>query len=98
MRDVKNYLPKSDLKHGEYYNGTCRNANTARWNAETEEFIHLRDKTGMRVPEVMWYEAIKHPEDFRGVDVFFPLELVTWGVDAIPLEQMDYETFQSRSK
>ena len=62
------YMPKiakADLVHGEYYRGRCRNASIARWNAETQRFVHWRTK---------WHntftEEICHPDDEQYFDVF----------------------------
>ena len=62
------YIPKiakADLVHGEYYRGRCRNASIARWNADTQRFVHWRTK---------WHdtftEEICHPEDEQYFDVF----------------------------
>lgn len=60
-------IPKSELKHGAYYAGECRNAGIARWNAETQEFTYWRYKFGDE-----FTETIKHPEDDDGHDLFLP--------------------------
>ena len=76
---MKPVIPKADLVHGEYYYGHCRNANTARWNAETNKFYYWRNKFGQR-----FVEDINHPEDDDGFDLFLCHEPVTWGTPAIP--------------
>jgi hypothetical protein len=73
-------IAKADLVHGAYYYGSCRNASVARWNGETERFIYWRHKFGDR-----FAEEINHPEDDDGFDLFKPREIVSWGVDEIPL-------------
>lgn len=74
-------MDKSELKHGAYYFGRCRNACVARWNAEEQQFYHWRTKFGSR-----FVETIKHPDDDRVFDVFVAKEEVTWGTDEIPFE------------
>lgn len=62
------YVPKikkEDLIHGVYYEGRCRNANVARWNANTQTFFHHRTKFGHT-----FIEEIKCPEDEARYDVF----------------------------
>ena len=77
-------IPKSDLIHGAYYAGRCRNARVARWNGIENKFYHYRRKFGRE-----FIETIKCPEDEPCFDVFvthallenpekeipFPLEL-----------------------
>ena len=74
-------IPKSDLVHGEYYWGTCRNASTARWDATKNQFTYWRHKFND-----MFLETIRHPEDDDGFDLFKPTERVTWGSNEIPFE------------
>lgn len=58
-------IPKSQLVHGRYYFGSCRNASVARWNAEHGRFYHWRYKFGY------WFiESISCPEDDSVYDVF----------------------------
>ena len=55
------YIPKiakSDLIHGAYYSGRCRNASVARWNSTRQCFVHWRSKFGTN-----FLEDIKHPDD-----------------------------------
>ena len=62
------YIPKianAELLHGEYYAGRCRNARIARWNAETQRFVHQRHKCGF-----VYTEEICHPDDEQYFDVF----------------------------
>ena len=57
-------IAKADLVHGAYYQGRCRNATIARWNADDEQFYHWRYKFG-------WFvDKICHPEDEADFDVF----------------------------
>lgn len=84
-------LRKEELKGGEYYWGTCRNARVARWSSKYQLFFHQRKKG-------CWYvESIPHPvgeeteELFGkivGFDVFVPWVAVTpldfERVDAFP--------------
>ena len=60
-------IAKKDLEHGEYYNGDCRNATIARWNAKTKMFFYTRKKFGLE-----FTETIFHPEDDDKYDVFIP--------------------------
>lgn len=72
-------ITKQELIHGEYYYGFCRNANTARWNAERNKFYHWRDKFGQR-----FVETINHYEDDNGFDTFKPRQLIDYGTPKIP--------------
>lgn len=60
-------IAKADLEHGAYYEGYCRNASVARWDAGKECFAHWRLKFGQN-----FVEEIKHPEDDDRYDVFVP--------------------------
>jgi hypothetical protein len=60
-------IPKSDLVHGRYYYGRCRNASIARWDGIKEIFIHWRQKFGD-----VFLEEIKCREDELHFDVFDP--------------------------
>jgi len=62
------YLPRAALQDGEYYFGTCRNAQVAKWHASEGVFKHWRTKFGSR-----FVEEINHPEDDDGFDCFVPL-------------------------
>ena len=48
-------IPARFLIGGNYYAGTCRNANIARWNAETQLFTHWREKHGHKFTETIEY-------------------------------------------
>lgn len=70
MRDYNAGLKKTELVHGAYYRGVCRNASEARWHAEVGLFFHWRVKFGDR-----FLETICHPEDEQHFDVFNAFEL-----------------------
>lgn len=61
------FLRKDQLKHGAYYQGMCRNAEYARWDATINKFIHWRKKWG-----TTFTETICHPKDEQYYDVFEP--------------------------
>jgi len=61
------FLPKSELKDGVYYRGSCRNASVAQWDAKHSFFWYMRDKFG-----AVFEESICHPEDDNGFDLFLP--------------------------
>lgn len=65
MRDYTPKIPKEQLKHGAYYEGRCRNATVARWNADEQQFYHWRRKFG-----TVFIETIRCPEDEKQFDVF----------------------------
>lgn len=75
-------LRKENLEHGLYYFGTCRNAVVARWSARTSLFYYIRSKFGTR-----YEEAIPHPEDQDGYDIFTPIA----AVDPNPEETVNEE-------
>ena len=58
-------VPKSELVHGAYYIGHCRNSEIARWNAITSRFVYRRHTFGHE-----FLEEIHHSEDYCGYDVF----------------------------
>ena len=65
-------IAKSELKHGAYYKGECRNASVARWNSDKQEFVNWRLKFGTE-----FTETICHPDDDEIYDVFTPFEEVS---------------------
>lgn len=67
MRQIKNYINKSNLIIGRKYKGTCRNAEEAVWTGV--HFIYERCKFGDT-----YNESINHPEDDNGYDLFYPKE------------------------
>jgi hypothetical protein len=64
-------LHKTELVHGAYYRGQCRNATVARWNGEKQKFIHFRTKFGN-----VFLEEICCPEDDQVWDVFYAEEVI----------------------
>lgn len=63
-----NIIPKSELIDGAYYEGTCRNASMAQWDAKKGKFIYTRYKFGLA-----FEDEIEHPEDeIDRYDVFIP--------------------------
>lgn len=74
-------IAKKDLKHGAYYYGDCRNANTARWDADKNKFFYWRTKFTMR-----FVEDINHPEDDDGFDLFVPKREIDYSTSEIPLK------------
>mgnify|MGYP000860896689 CR=1 FL=1 len=63
----QDFIRKSDLVHGAYYYGTCRNATCAKWDETTQLFTYKRIKFGSRFDE-----EINHPENDDGFDLFVP--------------------------
>lgn len=72
-------LAKKDLVHGEYYRGICRHAFIARWDGESQHFVHWRTQFGLGFVEV-----IKHPDDEKKWDVFTPLSHINKPEKEIP--------------
>jgi len=66
------HIPKDELEDGAYYEGECRNASIARWNAKEQKFYHWRYKFGNE-----FIETIKAPEDEKNYDVFFAFKKIT---------------------
>lgn len=61
-------VAKSGLIDGAYYEGTCRNASIARWDASRNKFVYTRYKFGLS-----FEDEIEHPEDeIDRYDVFIP--------------------------
>ena len=63
-------LPLHELRVGETYIGTCRNASEAMWNGE--KFVYQRYKWG-----TAYEEEINHFQNDDGYDVFVPVRLKT---------------------
>lgn len=80
-RHASNLIPKHHLSHGLYYQGICRNAIVARWDAKRNKFRHFRTKFGST-----FLEYIKHPEDELNFDVFVPEKQIDPTDPPIPLE------------
>lgn len=74
-------IAKSELEHGAYYRGRCRNASEARWNAQRECFVHWRTKFAHT-----FLEEIRHPEDDKVFDVFVVEEKIDNPEREIPLD------------
>jgi hypothetical protein len=81
MVTERRFIPKSQLVHGAYYAGTCRNASIARWNAIEQCFYHWRHKFGFK-----FVETIKAPEDDDTYDVFYAISIIE------PEEEIPFET------
>lgn len=56
-------IPLAQLEHGAYYHGKCRNAHIARWNAETQKFVYMREKFRTVFPEEIGYWTEGHQFD-----------------------------------
>jgi hypothetical protein len=63
-------IPKLDLIHGQVYIGDTRNATTAKWNAEKQEFEYWRYKFGNT-----YIDTCNHFEDDNGFALFVPIRL-----------------------
>ena len=81
MEDYTPVIPKSELVHGAYYRGRCRNSDEARWNGEKQEFYYWRRKFGDK-----YVESIKAPEDDKKYDVFIAEERIESPSEEIPFE------------
>jgi hypothetical protein len=66
-------IPKKDLKDGQWYRGRCRHAVVAVWDLQGNRFWYIRHKFGQ-----FFMEAICHPEDDDGYDLFVPREVIPW--------------------
>jgi hypothetical protein len=79
---LRKLLERSELKHGVYYVGRCRNATVARWNAKEGCFYHWREKFGR-----IFIETIKHPVDEgQYFDVFRPVRVLSEPKFEIPFD------------
>lgn len=81
MGEYDPVIPKSQLVHGVYYKGRCRNADEARWNGEKQLFYHWRTKFGFK-----FVETINCPEDEQHFDVFVAEELLDKPTEEIPFD------------
>lgn len=61
-------IKKSNLKHEQWYYGSCRNSSTAKWNSQKNIFEYVRTKFGQS-----YWDQIEHPEDDTGYDIFIPI-------------------------
>ncbi len=78
---LKGCVARKNLTHGAYYEGKCRNAKIARWNAELGLFFYNRTKFSR-----IFVESIKHPEDESPFDLFWPAkEISVEEKDKVPL-------------
>lgn len=64
-------LKISDLIDGKYYEGKCRNASVAMWDAKKQCFVYMRSKFGQKFPE-----TIQHPANDNRFDLFTPVKEV----------------------
>ena len=80
----KEFVPFEQLAHGSYYRGKCRNAQVARWNAETQKFVYMREKFGHVFPEDIGYWVEAKPGEHR-FDEFRPYALMDTPPFEIPL-------------
>ncbi len=83
MRNFVSKIKKTDLIHGEYYKGTCRNATEARWDEKNQCFVYWRFKFGET-----FLETIKAPEDDKNFDVFVTEKIVEIPNKEIPLRDL----------
>jgi hypothetical protein len=69
-------VPFDQLEHGAYYTGHCRNAAVARWDAEREQFVYLREKFDQRFLEEIryWVEALPGQHKFDEFKPYFKLD------------------------
>lgn len=81
FKDYKAKIPKSDLVHGAYYYGSCRNASIARWNADKQRFFYWRTKFNYS-----FVEEICHPEDDKVFDVFVVEKEIDPPIKKIPFD------------
>jgi hypothetical protein len=85
LTKVRTYCPQvavlvMPFAHGTYYRGKCRNAQVARYNAETNKFVYMREKFGS-----VFAEDIGHAENDDGFDIFEPYTLMEIPPFEIPL-------------
>lgn len=62
-------IPKNKLKNKTKYYGTCRNADYAIWDADSQKFYYERWKFG-----IVSVDYINHFEDDDGSDLFIPIK------------------------
>lgn len=80
-------IPKTELEDRAYYQGECRNATVARWNAKTQLFYHWRVKMQKR-----FVETIHAPEDEDKFDVFITERKVEPPAEEIPIDWTEFNT------
>lgn len=64
-------IPKSQMKEG-WYNGHCRNAHMAYWDASTQMFFYLRYSFSFYMDKIEHFEDVKEKRQ----DGFIPIERV----------------------
>ena len=84
-------LRKSELTHGRYYRGSCRNSECARWHGAGGRFVYVRRKFGQ-----LYLEAISHPADEQRYDVFVVIEEVVVPEPEQRIDDGAFETFFSQ--
>ena len=78
---MRKYIEKNQLEHGLYYEGHCRNAGIARWDANRNKFFYWRQKFGEG-----FFEEINHCQDDNGYDLFYPQKINHLPMRYIPLD------------
>lgn len=88
-------IPKDKLKNKTKYYGSCRNANYAIWNAESQKFCYERWKFG-----IVSVDYINHFEDDDGSDLFVPIKECTDNKEQKPkpIEKPVEQPIEIRSK
>ena len=64
-------IRKEDLEDGARYEGDCRNATEAVWDASKNKFTYIRTKFGSS-----YEEDIVYPTDDEGYDIFVPVKKI----------------------
>ena len=89
-------IPKDKLKNKTKYYGSCRNANYAIWNAESQKFCYERWKFG-----IVSVDYINHFEDDDGSDLFVPIKECTGNEEQKPKpieKPVEQQPIEIRSK
>lgn len=81
-------IPENRLVHGNYYMGRCRNTSVARWNSETKEFHHWRNKFGWRKETIEYWQVDGHFDGFIPIFDLGP-ELPPMEIDLGPEPPVD---------
>ena len=81
---TEDMVPFEQLEHGVYYYGSCRNATFARWNAETKQFVYMREKFRSVFPEEIGYWVEAKPWEHR-FDEFKPYGKLETPLFEIPM-------------
>jgi hypothetical protein len=69
-QDLQRCIPTTALSHKGYYKGKCRNASTARWDAERDKWFYWREKFGQRFVESV--QTMEQAQENR-LDYFAPI-------------------------